>query len=394
MKNKHGLDRYINADTRRQIRQNSGFSCVICRAPFCTYEHFDPEFVDAKEHNPDGMCLLCPSCQADTTAGRLSKAVIKARYAVRREENRTESGKENFFFFDRMPSVKLGDSTISNADTIICTDKIDCLSFRRDEETGTFLINMAIFDSDGKEVFRIIENTWASTYKPWDFEFKGKVLIFRWCPSKIVFRAVLDSEASTVEVTHLDMTLDRSRVRIENGSVVATRWSKDGTRSVEISMKFKNMAARAAVFVDNREDVPQRASDIPVLHEAFAGITFGRGAAVALQGYSITLKGIVGQAPSVHPSKSGPPEAFVQGALLTRHVNFPFWSEKEYFLNGVKLEDPPYSVDDAGLDEYGGCIELFHVGSRDAYKFHESNGLLANTEDELSGPVKRPHRFL
>lgn len=394
MKNQYGLDRYVDADTRRKIRQNSRFSCVICRAPFCTYEHFNPEFKDAKEHNADGMCLLCPSCQSDTTAGRLSKTVIKARYAARKIEDQAESRKENFLFFDRMPTVKLGESTIKHADTIICTDEIDCLSFRRDEETSTFLINIAIFDVEGKEVFKIFENSWASTYRPWDFEFKGKVITFLSKPGSIIFRAILDSKANTVEITHLDMTLDKSRVRVENGAVVATRWSRDRTRAVEASIKFTDMAGRAAVFLDNREDVPRRAGNIPVLHGSFGGITFGRGASACIQHFSIRTHGIVGEAPASQPSQGGPREAFVEGALLTRHVKFPYWSEKEHILNGVSLEDPAHSVDDIGLDENGGSIELFHVGPRDAHKFYKSNGLVANAEGQLAKPPKRPHRYL
>mgnify|MGYP000194528317 CR=1 FL=1 len=253
---------------------------------------------------------------------------------------------------------------------------------------------MAVFDVDGNEVLRISENTWTSKYKPWDFEFKGKVITFRSEPGSIIFRAVLDTEANSVEITHLNMTLDRSRVRIENGAVVATRWSNNGTRAVEIGMKFADMAGRAAVFLDNREDVPRRASNIPVLHGSFGGITIGRGASMCLQSFSVSTHGIVGEAPTMHPSQGGPREAFVQGKLLIRHVNFPFWSEKEYMLNGVILEDPPYSVDDVGLDEHGACIELFHVGPRDAFKFDKSNGLVANTEGELTRPPKRPHRFL
>ena len=394
MKNKYGLDRYIDADTRRKIRQNSKFSCVICRAPFCTYEHFDPEFKDAKTHDPDGMCLLCPSCQSETTAGRLSKEVIKTRYAARKAEKRAESRKENFIFFDRMPTVKLGHSTVKYADTIICTDTTDCLSFRRDQETGTFLINMAIFDVEGKEVFRISENTWTSTYEPWDFEFKGKVITFSCKPRGIIFQAVLDSSANIVEITHLDMILDRSRVRIENGTVLATRWSIDRTRAIEVGVKFFDMAGRAAVFLDNREDVPYRASNIPVLHGAFGGITIGRGASVLLESYSIRVHGIIGETPPTQSSQKGPREAYVQGMLTIRNVKFPFWSEKEYILNGVILEDEPHSVDDIGFDEHGGSIELFHIGARDAKKFDASNGLVATTKDQLLSPPKRPHSFL
>ena len=43
-KNKYGLGRYIESDTRRLIRKRCGFGCVICGIGFFDYEHFDPDF--------------------------------------------------------------------------------------------------------------------------------------------------------------------------------------------------------------------------------------------------------------------------------------------------------------------------------------------------------------
>jgi hypothetical protein len=393
MRNKHGLDRKVSAEIRRKIRQNSKFSCVICRSPICTYEHFDPEFKDATEHNPYGMCLLCHSCQMDTTAGRLSKAVINQRVNARKAEHQVESRKDNFLFFDQMPMVKLGNSIITRADTIICTDEVDCLSFSRDPETGTFLMNMVVFDLSGREIARISENTWTSSYRPWDFEFKGKVITFRSKPGSIIFRAVLNSGANMVEITHLDMTIGRSRVRLDDGLVVATRSSLDKTRVAEISAEFNLASTRAAVFLDNREDVPRYASTVSTLNKPFGGITLGRGANGLVYFFSAKLRGIGSIPPDPTPMRTGPREAFVEGMLLIRHVKFPFWTEKEYILNGVFLEGEPQSVDDVGRDEHGGKIELFHVGPQDAHKFDISNGLVANQESELAKPPKRPHRF-
>jgi hypothetical protein len=76
--NKHGLARYIPSDIQRQIRQECGFGCVICGAAFYDYEHIEPEFADAREHNPAAMALLCGGCHARVTRKRLSKASVWA----------------------------------------------------------------------------------------------------------------------------------------------------------------------------------------------------------------------------------------------------------------------------------------------------------------------------
>jgi hypothetical protein len=76
-KNKHGLTRDIPNDVTRQVRQRDGFGCVICGSAFYTYAHFDPEFVDAKKHDPDGICLLCGTCHRRKTSGLLSTESVK-----------------------------------------------------------------------------------------------------------------------------------------------------------------------------------------------------------------------------------------------------------------------------------------------------------------------------
>ena len=60
MKNKFELSRTIPEPIKRQIRQDSGFGCVICGLGIIQYEHVDPEFHLAKIHDPSKMTLLCP----------------------------------------------------------------------------------------------------------------------------------------------------------------------------------------------------------------------------------------------------------------------------------------------------------------------------------------------
>ena len=80
-RNKHGLTRDIPNDVKRKVRQRDGFGCVICGSAFYTYEHFDPEFVEAENHDPHGICLLCGTCHRRKTSG-LSRA-LKSLYRVR-----------------------------------------------------------------------------------------------------------------------------------------------------------------------------------------------------------------------------------------------------------------------------------------------------------------------
>lgn len=72
-KNKHGLSRYIKASVKEKIRRDAGFGCVFCGCVLVEYEHIEPEFHNAKEHDPGKMTLLCPMCHDKVTKKHISK---------------------------------------------------------------------------------------------------------------------------------------------------------------------------------------------------------------------------------------------------------------------------------------------------------------------------------
>src|SRR5689334_6226345 len=78
--NKHGLSRDIPKRIKREVRRRSRFGCVLCRSGIYDYEHIDPEFADARKHDPDKICCLCPSCHALVTRGQRSKAMVAQAY--------------------------------------------------------------------------------------------------------------------------------------------------------------------------------------------------------------------------------------------------------------------------------------------------------------------------
>ena len=84
MQNQYGLSIKRPAGVERQVRKNSKFGCVVCRSAFYQYEHIDPVFADAREHNPDHMCLLCGGCHHKVTIGHLSKSSVARHYEAAR----------------------------------------------------------------------------------------------------------------------------------------------------------------------------------------------------------------------------------------------------------------------------------------------------------------------
>ena len=75
--NKYGLSRHIPETVKRKVRQACGFGCVCCGLAIATYEHIDPEFSEAKNHDWKKIAYLCGSCHDKVTRGFWSKNKIK-----------------------------------------------------------------------------------------------------------------------------------------------------------------------------------------------------------------------------------------------------------------------------------------------------------------------------
>ena len=111
--NKFGLSRVIPAEIKREIRQQCGFGCVICGLGIIQYEHVDPEFKDAKKHDPANMTLLCPQCHSKVTTKMWSKSRVKL--AMRMPKCLQQGYSNEFFDFpERNPSLIFGGVKLSN----------------------------------------------------------------------------------------------------------------------------------------------------------------------------------------------------------------------------------------------------------------------------------------
>jgi hypothetical protein len=76
-KNRFGLSRDIPRGIKREVRRRSGFGCVICGCAIFEYEHVDPPFSEAKQHDPSGITLLCGQCHSYVTRGVWSKDKVQ-----------------------------------------------------------------------------------------------------------------------------------------------------------------------------------------------------------------------------------------------------------------------------------------------------------------------------
>lgn len=177
--NKYGLNDTIELGIKRQIRQRCGFGCVNCGNAVYQYEHVEPTFAEAKEHDPDCIVLLCGGCHDRVTRKILSKETIKLR-------SKNPICKQNGFSFGPFdlgfvePTIKIGTLLCRSVDSLIQVDGESIFSIKKPEcEGAPYRVNAFIADRDGREILKIVENEWVTTTKNWDVEVVGPRITIR-----------------------------------------------------------------------------------------------------------------------------------------------------------------------------------------------------------------------
>lgn len=177
--NKYGLTDTIASPVKREVRQRCGFGCVNCGNAVYQYEHLEPTFAEAKEHNPNHIVLLCGGCHDRVSRKILSKETIKVR-------SQNPICKQKGFSFGPFdlglvePTVKIGTLTCKNVESLIQIDGESIFSIKKPEcEGAPFRINAYLADRDGNEVLKITDNEWVTSTSSWDIEVVGPKITIR-----------------------------------------------------------------------------------------------------------------------------------------------------------------------------------------------------------------------
>lgn len=204
-KNKYGLSRHIPESIAREIRIRSKFGCVICRSAIYQYEHISPPFSEAKEHNPNNMCLLCGRCHDKVTKRQISKETVRNAYEQTQSENEIRRPFDDLVLSGKTMTVCLGSSVFHGASTLIEVDGNSVLSIEPPEVGAAFPTLTGHFsDRSGKEIFRIIKNVWYGPFNPWDMTIVGNVVTIRSAPKEVALKLIIEPPDRIV-VEHLDM---------------------------------------------------------------------------------------------------------------------------------------------------------------------------------------------
>jgi len=319
--NKNGLSRSIPAATKLRIRQNSAFGCVRCRAALCDYEHIDPPFAEATEHDAAHICLLCPACHAQVTRGRVSKREVQAAYDKLRAEGGTAPPWDDSFFdaFDQRIELVIGDNTFKAVDTLIAINGQSFLKYWPTQGHPPFVLSGIFHDARGVELFRINENEWIGPVDVFDIEQKGPNLSIRGDRGQVLFAASKNANTGTVAIEVLDMVVAPFHILTLGDALHIGRLNSDLTFGLYTVLKsWHVLGGNYALYLDESdlgEGLGRLTFDDRGYRFEGTGISVAPGrASTALGGFSIvehwsaepfSAPGAYRRALEAHQSKGG-----------------------------------------------------------------------------------------
>ena len=185
-KNKYGLSRNIPSTIKKAVRKACGYGCIICGNAIYEYEHIQPSYVEAKEHDPEGIGLLCGTCHGNVTRKVWSKEKVKK---ARQKPACNQQGFSSFALDiseNESFIIQVGNTKFLNLHSIIEIDGERILYIERPEEPNTPpRISAKFFDRNGTPIASIVNNEWIGLTDVFDIETKGNKIRVRSDTGKI-----------------------------------------------------------------------------------------------------------------------------------------------------------------------------------------------------------------
>jgi hypothetical protein len=178
--NPHGLNRAIPEGVKSAVRARCGFGCAICGATITEYEHFFPDFRDARTHNAEQIVLLCPTHHSLATKGILPKEKVR-EFSANPEAKRQGFSQFNHPWFEGIPSLKMGGGALVSGTPIPIQMYGENIINFEPPEIGSMVtrISASLRDADGSNFLSIVQNEWRVMSGNWDFQCIGNRYIFK-----------------------------------------------------------------------------------------------------------------------------------------------------------------------------------------------------------------------
>lgn len=191
--------RHIPEETKRQVRQDCGFGCVICGMPVFHYDHIE-EFAQVRQHTRENLALLCPNHHQDKTSGRLSaEKVLAARQAP---FNGGRSRTSNYKLVSGVTAEAwLGSNVAYDPGEapdfhVLWINGEGFLTIHH--EADGFSYSAKVTDEQGTVLLHIQRGELTVSTGIWDYRYEGKTLEVRAGPGQIIFASELSDHAIRV----------------------------------------------------------------------------------------------------------------------------------------------------------------------------------------------------
>lgn len=262
--NRHGLRRRIPESVAREVRQRCGFGCIICGNAFVDYDHFDPDFANAKEHKASGIILLCRHHHGLKTSRLLSKKTIEKRLSNPLAFARGFSAQELDIGSD-WPEIVLGPATVKLGYIVLECEGKEVLRVDRPEvPEGPFRLNATFRDYTGKVTLQIVDNIWQTHSGNWDAIQEGPRITIRRGPRDIVL--VLHAvPPDKLVVERLNMMTANYHIQLngENISVVTPSGRTDTLGDVTVGAAYSAISIGPDGVCLNAPALPTNPADLP-----------------------------------------------------------------------------------------------------------------------------------
>lgn len=170
----HMKKRYIPADIRRQLRQESGFGCCVCGTPFVEYHHIVPW--SEKQHNdPEHMIALCPTHHAE-----VAKLKRQQQYDLKLSPHNIRTGRMRgkLISAETEPRFIVGSCTYINTPKVLTYYNITLINYEIID--GERSLSLYFPDSNFWPELRITNNQIiANPNNFWDIDFHHNLATFR-----------------------------------------------------------------------------------------------------------------------------------------------------------------------------------------------------------------------
>lgn len=183
----------IPEPVKREVRQRSGFGCVVCGLPLFEYEHM-LGWANVQRHVAEEITLLCNQHHRERTSGLLPTEAVESANQNPINLRVGHSSPYMLHYSGGECRATVGSNVLraatGNDFVAVMIDGVPLIGFRH--EAGHYLLNVLLFDETNKLVLRIVDNELMFSAEPWDIEFVGTRLVIRSAARSIFFDVVFE----------------------------------------------------------------------------------------------------------------------------------------------------------------------------------------------------------